>query len=166
MEHDQPSFLVLKEILLQQNHVTEELFKLGSRQLDCIRRGDLEALNLTVNEQAHLAQELDRLEQQRLEIQGHLEQALKLDRNSHLSHIAALAGPLQAELLEAGRILRSSYMKLRDINQLNHLLIKNCLSFIDDVASRLNLNEARTVYTSSGEMVYATRSAAGINELR
>ncbi|MBC7341672.1 MAG: flagellar export chaperone FlgN [Clostridia bacterium] len=159
-------FSSLKEILVQQNDVTEKLFRLGEKQLNCIRHGDLEALNLTVNEQEQLARELDRLEQQRLKVQRQLEQALDLGRDCSLSQIAAQAGELQSELLELGRILRSSYTKLRDINRLNHLLIKDCLGFLAEATTRLNLNEARMVYTSSGEVAYETKGSIGINELR
>lgn len=128
-------FARLADLLERQRAVIDRLIELGREETRALRDEDVACLGRLVAEQQVFSEELGRLEKERMELEEELARRVGQPGAAPMRQILCLAGPRQEELARLTAHLRSSYVRLKELNGTNRLLIQQALAYVNQVLS-------------------------------
>jgi len=141
----------LQSILERQNHLVLELIRLGQEELEALKTDNLAALQAVIKEQQPLGEALAKLEQERLDLQACLAKEHNLSPGFTLKDLAEHQVPGSEDVILLGQTLADNYLKLKDLNETNNLLIRQSLSLINKMLS-VFAPQNSTTYSRNGHV--------------
>jgi len=142
----------LSNLLERQDELISGLISLGKSQLKAMRANDLAELARVTSEQQELSARLVYLEGERVEIQHRLGLLLhKTGSEVTLKEILERADVNRERLEALAKRLTKNYEELRDLNEINRLLIRQSLSFVNKILTALAVPE-RTYSPSQSQL--------------
>lgn len=156
-------FTKLHELVTRQKGVIDRLIATGEEQTKCLQNSDHKALQQVLREQHTLAAELNRLEEERFQLQKNLAGKIGLPEDATLKELAAHAGPQVKDNLEKLRnSLREKTRRLQQVNEINKDLTASALHFTNFMLKLLRPQES--AYTPSGTVRQDSKSSLKLNK--
>ncbi|MBO8167953.1 MAG: flagellar protein FlgN [Thermoanaerobacteraceae bacterium] len=142
-------FKHLRELLVKQNEIIEELIALGERETEALKENDIKNLAQIVREQEQVGVQLAEMEKERLALQEELAAKLPAARDAGLKDILRMSALSHTEELEQlADKLKENYRQLQVLNETNKLLIRQSLSYVNKILSVLTPQEEKTYHRS------------------
>lgn len=145
------SLASLQAILEKQNYLLLELLNLGEEELEALKTDNLTSLQAITTKQQSLSETLAKLEQERLVLQAYLAKENQLSEGFTLKDLVKLDLPGSQEIELIGKTLADNFLKLKDLNETNNLLIRQSLGLINKVLGALAPKQG-TTYGQTGRM--------------
>lgn len=157
-------FASLVNLLERQNRLMEDLIHLGREEMTALKDNDMDALARVTREQEQASRRLVIIEGERVEVQHRLGQTLDLGSGLTLGDVLPYAGEEYRESLEGiAATLRRNYAQLQDLNEINKLLIRQSLGYINRLLQVLVPTEHLT-YSPAGQVGTGAGRAAMIDK--
>lgn len=134
----------LADLLEAQNNLMERLCRLGREQLQALRRDDLAELQRITAEQEALSRELTELETRRLALQERLAAGLNLRPDFSLRELLGMPLAGAARLRQLAAQAAENTAQLRDLNEVNRLLINQSLAYVNRMLQAVQPREKPT----------------------
>ncbi|KKM12372.1 hypothetical protein SY88_04305 [Clostridiales bacterium PH28_bin88] len=145
-------FAFLVNLLERQNRLMEDLIHLGREEMTALKDNDMDALARVTREQEQASRQLVIIEGERVEVQHRLGQTLDLGSGLTLGDVLPYAGGEYREsLMGIADTLRRNYAQLQELNEINKLLIRQSLGYINRLLQAMVPTENLT-YGSMGQV--------------
>ncbi|MGI6552549.1 MAG: flagellar protein FlgN [Clostridia bacterium] len=153
---------LLEEILMEQNRLVEELLRWGQEELEALTNDDFGRLLEITQKQQFCGEKLKALEQKRLASLEKLQNILGLEPKASLEELIKQQPDLPESFTKLAEILRKNFRELQELNELNSLLIKQSLAYVQKVMNALGGGQA--VYQPDGSLEAKTTIKAVIDK--
>lgn len=145
------SLLLLEKILEKQNYLVMELLRLGEEELEALKVDNLKQLQDIMQRQQPLSEELFQLEKERAQLQQELAREFNLEEQLTFQVLADAKIAGSEKVVAMGNLIRDNFMKLREINETNNLLIRQSLSYINKMLNLVAAKQSST-YDNNGQV--------------
>lgn len=145
------SLKAFKSLLHELNSLVKKLLALAEDELEALKTNDLKKLQEVVSQQQFYSDELFELEKKRMVLQGQLAQEYGLEPNLSLKELLASQLLERENLEEVGSELLDNFAKLKEANELNNMLIRQSLAYINKVLKAV-LPQGQATYSPRGEI--------------
>ncbi len=144
-------FAALTDLLSRQNQLIIQLIQFGREELDALKNNDMERLVAITRLQEDAGQQLAALEADRVSVQQRLAGELNMDPGITLRQVLPYAGANKADLERISQELQENYARLQDLHEVNRLLIRQSLGYVNRLLKAMTGPEGLT-YTSTGQV--------------
>ncbi|HHX51305.1 MAG TPA: flagellar protein FlgN [Clostridia bacterium] len=150
MKRVRAELALLEEILIEQNRLVEELLRWGQEELEALTNDDFGRLMEITRKQQFFGEELKDLEEKRLATQKSFQDVLGLEPGASLEELIEHQPDLPESFKKLADLLRKNFRELQELNELNSLLIKQSLAYVQKVMNALGAGQS--VYQPDGTL--------------
>lgn len=140
-----------KNLLLEHDSLVAKLLELAEEELEALKANDLKGLQKVISQQQRLSDELFDLEKKRMALQAQLAEEYGISPHISLRELLASSLPGIDELEEVGQRILDNFNKLKEVNELNNLLIRQSLAYINKILKAV-LPQGQATYSPSGQI--------------
>lgn len=157
------SLATLGMLLEKQNNLVLELLRLGEEELLALKADNLDELQEITGKQQVLSERLAVLEKERIALQTELADRLKLTGQLTLKELMDAELPGSEQVAIMGNILKENFLKLKELNETNNLLIRQSLAYINKMLSAM-MTKSQATYGQNGQVTTSAQPSLKLDK--